>query len=233
LRRELERYEQAVARGEKTGEDRPRVVVFFPDETQARAAIEPLRDALWGEHKLCVLLPKTGVRPLNIMDQFKQNETSVMLATPNSVRGLDFPAVSHVYTLYLPMDDPREYVHLAGRVGRVGQQGCVLGDGGHVISILKEEEADKMKVLAHSLGFEFTDIDTSFDLVPRLEDGSIDTESTDFEKLRRMLEDTITLVELAEVPQVNPDAARSLGEEGGSDDGDEDDYDEEPEDLAS
>jgi hypothetical protein len=34
-----------------------------------------------------VLLPNTGERPFNIMDQFKKDETSVMLATPNSVSG--------------------------------------------------------------------------------------------------------------------------------------------------
>lgn len=111
LRKELRDFEKKAMAGIGSGStnaQRPRVVVFFPDESQAKAAIEPLRDALWGDHKLCVLLPKTGERPLNIMDQFKKNETSVMLATPNSVRGLDFPALSHVYTLYLPMDDPRE-----------------------------------------------------------------------------------------------------------------------------
>ena len=111
LRKELRDFEKKAMAGigsVSTNAQRPRVVVFFPDESQAKAAIEPLRDALWGDHKLCVLLPKTGERPLNIMDQFKKNETSVMLATPNSVRGLDFPALSHVYTLYLPMDDPRE-----------------------------------------------------------------------------------------------------------------------------
>ena len=227
LRKELQDYDVAVGRGEKGPADRPRVVVFFPDEPQARAAIAPLRDALWGEHRLCVLLPKTGERPLNIMDQFKRNETSVMLATPNSVRGLDFPAVSHVYTLYLPMDDPREYVHLAGRVGRVGQQGCVLGDGGHVISILRREDADRMDTLALELGFEFSDIDTSFDLIPRLEDGSVDTESTDLENLRRYLEDTITLVDLVEGP--DPALVDAAVADIPRDDGDDDDDDEEEE----
>jgi superfamily II DNA/RNA helicase len=227
LRKELQDYEAAVASGTKTPPDRPRVVVFFPDEPQARAAIAPLRDALWGEHRLCVLLPKTGERPLNIMDQFKQNETSVMLATPNSVRGLDFPAVSHVYTLYLPMDDPREYVHLAGRVGRVGQRGCVMGDGGHVVSILKDDEADRLEALAASLGFEFTDIDTSFDLVPRLEDGSVDTESADIEKLRRFLEDTMTLVDLADEPVVDVNAVRSLVLDDADDQDDEDEEEDE------
>jgi superfamily II DNA/RNA helicase len=53
-----------------------------------------------------------------MMQDFKDEKTSAMIATPNSVWGLDFPDSSHhVYTLYLPLDDPREYVHLAGRVG--------------------------------------------------------------------------------------------------------------------
>jgi superfamily II DNA/RNA helicase len=189
IRTELKLYDQALAKGENV--QRPRVVVFFPDETQARAAIEPLRDSLWGRHLLCVLLPKTGVRPIEIMEQFKNNETSVMLATANSVRGLDFPALTHVYTMYLPKDDPREYVHLAGRVARVGQEGCVTGNGGHVISILQELEAHNMDELARTLGFEFTDIDVdSLIEVRRNPDGLIDPE-TDVEVLRRYLEDAI------------------------------------------
>jgi superfamily II DNA/RNA helicase len=199
LRKELQDYDQKVlAHPEDSTLQRPRVVVFLPDEARARAAIEPLRDGLWGEHRLCVLLPKTGVGPLTIMDQFKRNETTVMLATPNSVRGLDFPALTHVYTLYLPIEDPREYVHLAGRVGRIGQVGSVLGDGGHVISILPEKNAQKMQELADSLGFEFIDLDTGFSLLPKGEDGSIDTEKANVEDMRRYLEDQMTFLDLAE-----------------------------------
>jgi superfamily II DNA/RNA helicase len=212
LRKELQNFDE----NSEKGVERPRVVVFFPDEAMAKAAISPLRDALWGEHKLCVLLPKTGVNPLQMMEQFKNNETTVMLATPNSVRGLDFPSVSHVYTLYLPTDDPREYVHLAGRVGRVGQSGSVRGSGGRVISILQQEDGDKMNVLANELGFEFTDIDSvSVDddisrLVSRIiliddeeEDDDDDirdssdavlTNPEDLDKLRRYLEDTVNLL---------------------------------------
>ena len=219
LRKELHDYEQ-----KKT--QRPRVVVFFPDEPQAKAAIAPLRDALWGQHKLCVLLPTIGVNPLTIMDQFKRNETSVMLATPNSVRGLDFPALTHVYTLYLPMDDPREYVHLAGRVGRVGQKGPVLGDGAHVVSILKEEEASKMDDLAKTLGFEFTDKEVeNIDTV----DVS-DAESLDVESARRFLEDTLTLLGTAEDPEIDPAAvaarAEAVGDASDYDDDEDDDDDE-------
>lgn len=222
LRKELEDYDarqqqqQQQEANSGVGGERPRVVVFFPDEAMAKDAIVPLRDALWGEHRLCVLLPKTGVNPLQMMEQFKNNQTTVMLATPNSVRGLDFPEVTHVYTLYLPMEDPREYVHLAGRVGRVGQSGSVRGSGGRVVSILKDEDADKMDVLARELGFEFTDLAPVKVDVPTIslplndddDDGDDDNDdddrevgadmaNTDVEKMRRYLEDTMSFISLA------------------------------------
>mmetsp|Transcript_6485 Transcript_6485/g.13778 ORF Transcript_6485/g.13778 Transcript_6485/m.13778 type:complete len:800 (+) Transcript_6485:188-2587(+) len=200
LRKELEDHDKL--KKIKKGPS-PRVVVFFPDEALAKAAISPLRDALWGEHRLCVLLPKTGVNPLTMMEQFKDNDTTVMLATPNSVRGLDFPQVTHVYTLYLPTEDPREYVHLAGRVGRVGQTGSKRGTGGQVYSIVKSEDASKMESLATELGFEFKDVKAVEVEVPRLVIPSDDDDEdedekilnqTDLDKMRRLLEDTVSLV---------------------------------------
>ncbi len=53
LRKELGDYEQTIQSGENAGEvQRPRVVVFFPDEAEAKASIESLRDAMWGRHKV-------------------------------------------------------------------------------------------------------------------------------------------------------------------------------------
>jgi superfamily II DNA/RNA helicase len=210
LRKELKEYDNAVAAGTNTTEiKRPRVVVFFPDEKQAKDSIGKLRDALWGEHKVCVLLPKTGVNPLQMMQDFKDEKTSVMIATPNSVRGLDFPDLSHVYSLYLPIDDPREYVHLAGRVGRVGQMGSVKGDGGHVVSILSEDDADKMEDLAQELGFDFVDLEPLSEAYSRSTDEVLDDDADiiveDVEEARRILEDTITLLNLAEDVDIEHD----------------------------
>ena len=91
-----------------------------------------LRDTMWGDHKLCVLLPDTGINPVTIMEQFRIGQTSVMLATSNSVCGLDFDGLTNVYTLYLPANHPKEYVRLTGRVGRIGQVGSGEGLGGCV-----------------------------------------------------------------------------------------------------
>jgi len=184
----------------------PRVVIFFPGEKEARACMPKLRDAMWGDFKLCVLLPDTGVNPMTVMEDFKQNKTSVMLATPNSVRGLDFAGLTHVYTLYLPANDPREYVHLAGRVGRIGQLGSASGTGGRVTSILRPEEADQMQDLAKSLEFDFIDVDYLKADIPSIEFASDDDEDLEgdddedildkdqMEEYRRYLEDTITLL---------------------------------------
>jgi len=235
LRKELEDHDKMnkIKKGPP-----PRVVVFFPDEALAKAAISPLRDALWGEHRLCVLLPKTGVNPLTMMEQFKENDTTVMLATPNSVRGLDFPQVTHVYTLYLPTEDPREYVHLAGRVGRVGQTGSKRGTGGQVYSILKSEDASKMESLATELGFEFKDVKAVEVEVPRLktlsdddddddenEDGEEEMlDPSDLDKMRRFLEDTVSLVsvegeDLEPIEDASaPDTTDTNEDDGGNDD---------------
>jgi superfamily II DNA/RNA helicase len=198
LRDELKTYEEDInlGRNETMKIQRPRVVVFFPGEEEAKAAIEPMRDAMWGEHKLCVLLPNIGENPLLIMEQFKSDQMSVMLATPNSVRGLDFANLTHVYTLYLPADDPREYLHLAGRVGRIGQIGSVTGKGGRVTSILQPDESDKMETLADTLKFEFVDVDYTPDKI----------DDTNVEDMRRFLEDTMSLVTLADEPEFDLDA---------------------------
>jgi superfamily II DNA/RNA helicase len=174
---------------------RPRVVVFFPDEDEARDAIFLLRDALWGEHRLGVLLPKTGENPLTIMEAFKYGDISVLLATPNSIRGLDFPALTHVYTLFLPANDPREYLHLAGRVGRIGQQGSVRGQGGRVTTILDRKEASQFDRLAEFLGFDFNDVAPLQAEV---------TNESNVEDMRRYLEDTITLLGTADASRDEP-----------------------------
>ncbi len=222
LRKELRAYENDITMGknETMKIQRPRVVVFFPGEEAARKAIEPMRDAMWGEHKLCVLLPDTGVNPLTIMEQFKTGETSVMLATPNSVRGLDFADLTHVYTLYLPTDDPREYVHLAGRVGRIGQMGSVAGRGGRVTSILRPGEAKEMENLAEALDFSFQDVEYT---------SSETDKSNSLDDMRRYLEDTITLVDLVEEPEIDLNAVENYRPLVNNDDDDDDDDDDDKE----
>jgi len=213
LRRELQEYTNAIASSTTSNKavQRPRAIVFFPNEAVAQKSLSKIRDAMWGDFKLCALLPTIGTSPLQIMEQFANNETHVMLATPNSVRGLDFPNVTHVYTVnYLP-DDPREYIHLAGRVGRIGQLGSVSAVvGGKVTCVVTEEEGrERMDHLSDVLGFNFVDLESveeekniGFGLGKNDEDGDenddgpeVDWGNANVEDMRRYLEDKITLLD--------------------------------------
>lgn len=169
--------------------ERPRVVIFFPNEDEARSSMSKLRDALWGDYKLGVLLPNTGNVPLQIMEQFKFNETGVLLATPNSVRGLDFSGLTHVYTLYMPVDT-REYLHLAGRVGRVGQSGSSSGKGGKVTSIIRASDVDSFEQLANQFEFDYTDIEYIRSDAAKMSELTQDN----LDDVRRYLEDTLLLL---------------------------------------
>ena len=62
---------------------------------------------------------------LQAMHAFRDNVATFLLATPAAARGLDLPAVSHIYNLGCP-EDTTEYLHRAGRAGRIGSP--VRGD---------------------------------------------------------------------------------------------------------
>jgi len=54
------------------------------------------------------------------MDAFECGDVQVVVATEETVRGIDFPFVNQAYLTYIPTT-PENYVHVAGRVGRSGQ----------------------------------------------------------------------------------------------------------------
>ena len=56
---------------------------------------------------------------IQAMQDFRDNKATFLLATPAAARGLDLLAVTHVYNLSPPRDAV-EYLHRAGRVGRIG-----------------------------------------------------------------------------------------------------------------
>lgn len=56
---------------------------------------------------------------LQALHAFRDNKASFLIATPQAARGLDLPAVSHVYNLD-PPEDAVTYLHRAGRAGRIG-----------------------------------------------------------------------------------------------------------------
>ena len=56
------------------------------------------------------------------MRAFKKRDIDILVATDVAARGIDIPAVSHVYNFNLP-EVPENYVHRIGRTARAGAEG--------------------------------------------------------------------------------------------------------------
>jgi superfamily II DNA/RNA helicase len=71
------------------------------------------------------------------MEGFRSGKVQLLVASDIAARGLDIQDVGYIFNLDLP-EDPKEYLHRAGRTGRVGKAGNVIS-----IATLKEVELIK------------------------------------------------------------------------------------------
>src|SRR5436305_4619780 len=75
------------------------------------------------------------------LEQFRRGEVKLLVASDVAARGLDIPAVSHVFNFDVP-HHPDDYVHRIGRTGRAGRSGTAItivapADGKSVAAIEK------------------------------------------------------------------------------------------------
>ena len=78
---------------------------------------------------------------METLDAFKTNKLTLLVASDVAARGLDIPAVSHVFNFDVPVH-AEDYVHRIGRTGRAGRKGAAYtfvapADGKHLDAILK------------------------------------------------------------------------------------------------
>ena len=59
------------------------------------------------------------------LDSFRKGEVTLLVASDVAARGLDIPAVSHVFNFDVP-HHPDDYVHRIGRTGRAGLPGTAI-----------------------------------------------------------------------------------------------------------
>jgi len=59
------------------------------------------------------------------LDQFRRGDVSLLVASDVAARGLDIPAVSHVFNFDVP-HHADDYVHRIGRTGRAGRAGAAI-----------------------------------------------------------------------------------------------------------
>ncbi len=81
-----------------------------------------------------------------VMKRFREGKLPLLLSTDLAARGLDIQDVSHVFNLDPPVDS-ENYVHRAGRTGRMGKSG-------QVISLISPKEVFIMKKFSKQLGHE-------------------------------------------------------------------------------
>lgn len=72
-----------------------------------------------------------------VLNRFRNNQTTVLVATDMAARGLDIDDISHVFNYDLP-EDPELYVHRVGRTARAGKTGIA-------ISLLGSKELWRMR----------------------------------------------------------------------------------------
>ncbi len=61
----------------------------------------------------------------NTLQGFKDNDITLLVASDVAARGLDIPAVSHVFNFDVPIH-AEDYVHRIGRTGRAGREGAAF-----------------------------------------------------------------------------------------------------------
>jgi len=76
---------------------------------------------------------------MRTLDAFRDGSLHILVASDVAARGLDIPAVSHVFNFDVP-SHPEDYVHRIGRTGRAGRQGraftiSVPSDGKYLSAI--------------------------------------------------------------------------------------------------
>ncbi len=77
-----------------------------------------------------------------IMERVRAQNLRFMVTTDVAARGIDIPALSHVFQYEVP-DDPEVYVHRAGRTGRAGETGIAIiftGDFNEVVRLKRIKE---------------------------------------------------------------------------------------------
>ena len=168
------------------GEDKPppRTLVFVKDTPAAEIVAGPLRKALWGAHTLVTLLPE-GREALRVVEDFDKGKASIMVCTAQVSRGLDLRNVAHVYSLDVP--NVKEYVHRAGRCGRVGAV-----DPGAVTSIVSDEEKESYENAVDELQIKSEEIETIE--VEKMGRGTDDEEEA-LSQLQRLLDDNFYLLD--------------------------------------
>lgn len=77
------------------------------------------------------------------MEDFRSGRLQYLVSTDIAARGLDIEGITHIFNLAVP-EEPRDYLHRAGRTGRKGNPGTV-------VSIISERELQTLRSYERAL----------------------------------------------------------------------------------
>ncbi len=118
------------------------IIVFANRRDQVRRLHERLRKSGVSCGLLSGEIPQ--VKRTRTLEQFKNGDIKVLVATDVAGRGIHVEGISHVVNYNLP-EDPEDYVHRIGRTGRAGATGVS-------ISFASEDDAFMLPELEALLG---------------------------------------------------------------------------------
>jgi ATP-dependent RNA helicase RhlE len=100
-----------------------RTLVFTRTKHGADRVVKHLRKA--GIHANAIHGNKSQGARERALDDFRDGEAPVLVATDIAARGIDVPEISHVVNFDLP-NIPESYVHRIGRTARAGREGIAI-----------------------------------------------------------------------------------------------------------
>jgi len=124
-----------------------KVLVFVENKKMADRLFDMLDEHF--KEELCVIHSnKTQNYRLRSIEQFRNGDNRILVATDVMARGLDIDNVSHVINFDTP-DYPENYMHRIGRTGRAEREGesIVFSTDAEKESIAKIEALMAMKIL--------------------------------------------------------------------------------------
>jgi ATP-dependent RNA helicase RhlB len=119
-----------------------RILIFSNTREEARRLEDRLVRNGWEARALTGDVDQK--RRLRILNDFKEGQLPVLVATDVASRGLHIEAVSHVINWDLPQD-PEDYVHRIGRTARAGA-------GGKAIGLVDESSALVLELIEKFIG---------------------------------------------------------------------------------
>jgi superfamily II DNA/RNA helicase len=98
---------------------------------------------------------------MTMLHNFRENKIQILVASDVAARGLDIPAVSHVFNFDVPIH-AEDYVHRIGRTGRAGRSGKAF-------TLVTRTDKKYLDAIEKMLGTEFEWLDGQVSDLPAIE----------------------------------------------------------------